>query len=142
MLAAIVAFFVWLKRRIAQRRADLDTIAAGRPMLRLGTQVNCFGRESLGATQARGNGFLALFADELVFVQWIPRRDITIRLDRIITVDTVMGFLGKTVGRDLLRVAWRDPESRDIAVWWVPDLDEWRAAIDAAREKAQPDANA
>jgi hypothetical protein len=133
MLGTIVWLWRWLRHRIAERRADLVAIAAGRATMRVENGANCFGRESLGRTQARGNGLLALFDDELVFLQWVPKRDIRIRLDRIITVDEVSGFLGKTVARALLRVAWRDPEGRDIAVWSVRDLGAWRAAIDGAR---------
>jgi hypothetical protein len=136
LVGAVVWFYLRLMRRIAERRADLDVIAAGRRPLRLDGRVNCFGLQSLGRTQARGNGFLALFTDELVFLQWFPKRDIRIRLDRVIAVDQTSGFLGKTVGRPLLRVVWRDPDRRDVASWWVGDLAGWRAAIDDARPAA------
>jgi hypothetical protein len=130
---AVVCLYLWLMRRIAQRRTDLDAIAAGRQRLRLDQRANCFGLQSLGKTQSRGNGFLALFEDELVFLQWIPKRDVRIRLDRVIAVDETSGFLGKTIGRPLLRVVWRDPERREVVAWWVADLAAWRASIDHAR---------
>lgn len=66
----------------------------------------------------------------------MPKRSFRIRLDGIIAVDEVKGFLGKTIGRPLLRVAWRDPEGRDIAVWWVADLQAWLSAIEDARKSA------
>jgi hypothetical protein len=138
VLVAVVGFYLWLMRRIAERRTDLDAIAAGRQRLRLDQRANCFGLQSLGKTQARGNGFLALFEDELVFLQWIPKRDVRIRLDRVIAVDETSGFLGKTIGRPLLRVVWRDPERRDSAAWWVADLAGWRAALDRRGAGLEP----
>ena len=54
-------------------------------------------------------------------------------LTGVIAVDETKGFLGKTIGRPLLRVVWRDPEGRDVAAWWVADLPGWRAALEEAR---------
>lgn len=87
--------------------------------------ANYFGRRSAGRFQIRGNGCLALGEDQLVFVQWLPRRDLVIRRSAITAVDSVDSHLGKRVGRPLLRVAFEG----DVAAWWVHDLDRWLATL-------------
>ena len=88
--------------------------------------VRGLGTESLGKGQVRGNGTLALTADELWFRQWVPRRELRIPLSAIVDVGVEKWWLGKTVGRPLLRVRWRgDGGAEDAAAWQVADLDAW-----------------
>ena len=88
------------------------------------------GVESRGPAQMRGNGSLALLEDELLFVQWVPRRVIRIPRASITAVETPRTFLGKTLGSRLLAVSWRTPEGgQDRIAWKVGDLDAWLAAL-------------
>ncbi len=92
--------------------------------------ANSFGVESRGAAQIRGNGCLALTADEVLFVMWLPLRELRISRDRITLVERARSHLGKRVGRPLLRVRFADDIGRDDSVaWLVRDLPAWEAAL-------------
>lgn len=108
----------------ARARRSARELLGEEPIL-VEESANYFGRRSAGRFQIRGNGCLALGEDQLVFVQWLPRRDLVIRRSAITAVDTVDSHLGKRVGRPLLRVAFDD----DVAAWWVHDLDRWLATL-------------
>ena len=65
------------------------------------------GLESRGVLQGRGNGALVLTADELTWFRFVPESsDLRIPREDITKVDTVKTHLGKTYGRDLLRVTF------------------------------------
>jgi hypothetical protein len=136
LVAVIVYMIVRLRRTVAKRRAELQAILAGRTPIRQDDRVNCFGLESLGATQLRGNGLLALASDELVFLQFVPNRVVRVPLDRISVVDECDSWLGKTVFQSLLRVAWSDGAGQERAAFWVRDPSGWRSTIDAARKNS------
>lgn len=118
----------WLRRRSRQARAQMAEVPKGQPV-RLAERAQYFGRQSAGKAQVRGTGELALAADELVFVQWVPRRTLQVPRPGIEAVDTPRAWLGKTTGVCLLCVRWRDGEAVDAAAWQVRELDRWLAAL-------------
>ncbi|HEX6752717.1 MAG TPA: hypothetical protein VF093_03930 [Solirubrobacterales bacterium] len=92
--------------------------------------ANSFGVESAGVWQVRGNGNLALTKHELLFAQWVPNRLLRIPRDSIVKVTTTRSHLGKTIGRDLLKVFWTtDLGDQDSIALWVRDLDGWLEAL-------------
>ena len=91
--------------------------------------VVSLGLASRGGRQVRGNGTLALTADALHFFMWVPSDSTVIQLADITAVDTVRVHAGKTIGGQLLRVAWRSASGEDAIAWRVPDLDGWLAAL-------------
>ena len=95
-------------------------------------RANSLGLTSMGKMQARGNGGLVLTKSALVFFQVLPRRDVSIPLDRIIEVKTVRSHLGKTYFRDLLFVSFRTETGTDSVAWYVADLPTWLASLSAA----------
>ena len=95
-------------------------------------RANSLGLTSMGKTQARGNGGLVLTKSALVFFQVLPRREVSIPLDRIIEVKTVRSHLGKTYFRDLLFVSFTTETGKDSVAWYVPDLPTWLARLSAA----------
>lgn len=110
-----------------RRRAESHF--AGLTLLRE-DDANSFGVESAGVRQVRGNGSLALTKHELLFAQWVPNRLLRISRDSIVEVETVRSHLGKTIGRDLLKVAWAtDLGTQDSIALWVGDLDGWLEAL-------------
>lgn len=121
----------WLLRPLARPGAARALgLLGGRDPVLVDELANCFGVESAGVTQLRGNGCLALGPDLLVFAMWLPKRDIVIPRNRIQAVDTAGSHLGKTVMRRLLRVAWtREDGTQDRVAWFVRDLDAWLAAL-------------
>ncbi|HYH27368.1 MAG TPA: hypothetical protein VEA19_01170 [Actinomycetota bacterium] len=112
----------------AEVRAGLGVAS----ILAIDERANGFGVESRGAFQIRGNGCLALTADELVFVLWLPRRELRIPRARITAVERTRWHLGKTVGRELLKVRFEsEGGAPDSAAWLVRDLSLWEALLSA-----------
>lgn len=134
----------WLLRPLSRPgAARARALLGGREPVLADDLANCFGVESAGAAQLRGNGCLALGPDLLVFAMWLPKRDIVVPRTRILEVDTPRSHLRKSVGRPLLRVAWaREDGVQDRAAWFVRDLDAWLAALgyDASAQAASPSA--
>lgn len=92
--------------------------------------ANSFGVESGGAFQWRGNGCLGTSSDDILFIMWWPRREIHINRKDVSAVDRARSHLGKTIGRDLLRVRFTNPEgAADSVAWWVSDLDGWEEVL-------------
>lgn len=92
--------------------------------------ANSFGVQSGGPWQVRGNGSLALTADELIFAQWVPDRLLRIPRSSIVEVSTADSHLGKRIGRPLLKVAWTtDGGDPDAIALWVREPDRWIATL-------------
>jgi len=103
---------------------------AGSPPLLLEPSANCFGFESLGVTQLRGSGCLALTSNRLVFAMWVPARDTVIERSQIVRVDTAKSHLGATQFVALLRVRFRTPDgAEDVAAWRLRDVTPWLEAL-------------
>jgi hypothetical protein len=96
--------------------------------------VRGLGLESRGASQVRGNGRLTLTDEELRFRMFVPDRETRIPLEAVTAVGSERTWLGKWVGRRLLRVRWRTPEgAEDAMAWEVRDLAGWIAALGGER---------
>ena len=117
-----------LRRRAARHFAGLDVLSED--------DANTFGVESRTAFQVRGNGTLAVTADELLFAQWVPNRLERIPRAAITEVATTKSWLGKTIGRQLLLVRWTAGADADAIALWVKDLDGWIAVLSAPRAGA------
>ena len=89
-----------------------------------------FGLESRGVLQGRGNGALVLTANELCWFRFIPESsDLRIPRENITKVDTVKTHLGKTYGRDLLRVTFTNDGKPDSMAWYVMELGAWLSKL-------------
>jgi hypothetical protein len=121
----LVLLITWARRGLVTARARLTDFAGGRTAKRQ-SPAQSFGLRSKGAAQWRGAGYLALFDDELVFVQAIASNHVRAKRSDIIGVTTPRSFLGKTQGVRLLAVEWRTGEgSTEQVALRVPDLDAW-----------------
>ena len=123
-----IPVLLWIRLRAAKASDQMERELARQPT-RMKGRVRFFGRASAGTGQMRGNGDLALTAEDLVFVMWVPRRTLRIARPAITGVDTPRGFLGKTSGHRLLRVHWQENGVVDEAAWEVRDVDAWVAAL-------------
>ena len=123
VLVLIVAV-VTARWAATKARSRLDERLAGLDVERR-DKANFYGLASAGTAQVRGLGILALTADELVFAQLVPDREVRVPRVGITGVRTERSFLGKTQARDLLVVTWADDE----AAWDVPDVAAWSAAL-------------
>lgn len=123
---------MWLRRMARAREAALRERF---PLARLVQRgANFLGQESKGPAQMRGNGTLVLTDGEIIFERWLPRAEFRIRAADIVAVETVTGFLGKTVGRPLLRVVYTPVTGQtDSMAWWVRDIDSVIVEIERVR---------
>lgn len=87
------------------------------------------GVQSRGPGQMRGTGTLALTSGELVFLMWVPRRELRIPRQTIQSVETGHGVAGKRIGGKALHVRWRSSDDVDEAAWQVKDLGGWLEAL-------------
>jgi hypothetical protein len=121
----LVLVIIWARRGMAAAQAQLAEVAGGRTARRQ-SRAQSFGLRSKGAAQLRGTGYLALFDDELVFVQAIASNHVRAKRSDIVGVTTPRSFLGKTQGAKLLAVEWRAGEgTTEQVALRVPDLDAW-----------------
>jgi hypothetical protein len=132
LVALLAAIAPWTER---SGRARVDEL--GIEVERTSAAVS-LGVSSAGRWQIRGNGQLVLARDRLVFLQLVPRRQVSIPIAAIVAVDTARTHLGKTVGRELLRVSWAAPAGEDTIALQVPDLSGWLTALREATRRSQP----
>ena len=116
------------KRRAVE--AEVRAELGDSEIVAIDNRANCFGLESAGVTQIRGNGCLAATNDEILFIMWIPRKEIRIPRSWITSVERAKSHLGKTVFRPLLLVRFtNDQGAADAVAWLVRDLPAWEAAL-------------
>lgn len=126
-MSILAGVFKKTRERIA---ADVRARLGAERVTALEDGANCFGVESKGRAQIRGNGVLAATDDEILFVMWFPRKEVRIRRDRITAVERAKSHLGKTVFQPLLRVRFTDDQGNpDSVAWWVSDVSTWEAAL-------------
>jgi hypothetical protein len=106
--------------------------AATGPAILTDPAANFFGLESRGAGQARSDGTLALTATELWFGRTSAGSGLTIPVAEIHAVDLAASHLGKTSGRQLVRVRFGAGPG-DTAAWAVDDAVAWVREIQRAR---------
>jgi MFS family permease len=99
-------------------------------VLRQELLANFFGQESLGAAQMRGNGALVLTRAGLHFFMAVPERELEIPASAIAGTEIVRWHLGKSVGRELVKVRFRTPAGEDSAAWWVSDPRGWQGELE------------
>jgi hypothetical protein len=118
-------------RRLRRRAAEDVRSRLGADRIHLmDERANSFGLESKGAAQIRGNGCLAISDSELMFVMWLPRREIVVPRHQITGVERVRSHLGKSVGRELLKISFTGAEGNpDSVAWLVNDLEAWESAL-------------
>lgn len=122
---------LWTALRMVKRLVGTRVAAAIDPadILLQDLGANFFGLESAGVMQVRGNGALVLTPDAIEFFMLIPARRMTIPLADVTRVELVMGHLGKTVFRRLLKVQFTRDGKPDSVAWLVRDPAGWRDRI-------------
>lgn len=119
---------LFLRRLARSAREDLhERLRGERPQLEGNARL--VGVKSRGPGQMRGTGTLALTPGEVVFLMWLPRRELRIARDAIESVETGHGVAGKWTGAELLHVRWRSGDAVDEAAWEVKDLGAWLVAL-------------
>lgn len=128
VILPIVVLLIIVRRRYAELR---DTIQRHwKPRSILLTNANCFGLESTGVKQWRGNGILVLTQSEIYFEMVIPKRSWTIPISSIQAIENPKSHLGKTHGVPLLKVTFRNQTGgTDSIAWWAPNTDTWTKTL-------------
>lgn len=130
LLVLVVLGGRWLRQARSGAISTGERVLEGREVVVEDRAANCFGLQSAGPGQIRGNGYLAATAEEIVFVMWVPRRVVHIRRPLLVEADTTRSHLGKTVGRDLLRLRWiNDDGDEEVAAFAVRNLPAWTAEL-------------
>lgn len=137
-LAVIFVLVPWIVFRVSgpKLEARISKVYSSDEIAFVDYRASNFGIVSKGPAQERGNGALVLTARQLHFFQLIPNFDFQIPLDKIKEVKPVRVHLGKTVGRQLLYVAFAvDGGTDDAVAFSVADIDAWLAKLE--RKPAQ-----
>lgn len=126
-----------LRRIVQKREAALRERFPNAHMLI--PMANCFGQESKGVGQMRGNGVLVVTHHEIVFEMLVPQKEWHIPFSTIQAVETVKSHLGKTVGRSLLKIRYTNEQGQaDSIAWFVPHLAATIETLQAIRQAAPP----
>lgn len=96
-------------------------------------RANCFGRESTGRWQLRGNGALVLTGEQLHFFQFLPQSELCIPLDAISEVTFTKRHLGKATLYDLVKVHFSVDGQPDTIAWYLTDPLAWKTRIEALK---------
>ncbi len=120
----------WVKRKA--RRA-IQNRYSPQDILMYSLTANFFGQTSRGYSQIRGNGALVLTRNELWFALALPRNEITIPLQSIITTSIEKSHLKKTKMRPLLHIKFNSLSGIDSVAWLVEDPEEWQETIEKVR---------
>ncbi|MEM9035071.1 MAG: hypothetical protein AAGD18_10805 [Actinomycetota bacterium] len=116
----------WLRGARAGAIAAGERLLGGWEPVVVDTAANCFGLASSGPGQVRGNGYLAATEDVVVFVMWVPRREVKIPRPLVVEATTTRSHLGKTVNRDLLHLRWiAEDGSEEDSAFAVRNLGAW-----------------
>lgn len=96
-------------------------------MVGMNTNANFFGFKSKGVTQIKGRGVMLLTEDELIFEKLITNKRFSISVDSIEEVEKVDSFLGKTKGKPLLQIKFKNKDNEiDYCAWHIDDLEQWQ----------------
>lgn len=132
LMLTIVYYLRNLRNQFRRRFADLY------PTADFISEARSFGQQSLGRTQVRGTGTLALTADALHFQLWLPNRTLDIPLASITNVDTARSFLGKATLNQLLKVEFINQNGQaDAIAWEIRDMENIKAQIEQAVQAAK-----
>lgn len=135
-IVVVGGLLFWLKSVFRQRREEVKKRFRRINIIRQHNVAHFYGKESIGHVQARGNGVLVLTADELYFLQALPRREFVIPVGAITKVSNPRSHLGKSNMCKLLRVDFVIKRKEDAIAWNVDDVDAWTKAVEEARGAA------
>lgn len=124
---AVAMFIAWLLVRSGRSKAEEQLAPLGPTEQKVA--ATALGRSDDAEETLTGTGTLVVTATELAFAQWRPSR--LLRIDRadIVSVDTRREHLGRTMKRDVLRVAWKQGGVEESVAFFVRDLDPWLVTL-------------
>lgn len=131
---AVIFFFLIISfLRIMQKRKTQEVMEKlrGRNILKYSPNANCFGQESLGYAQLRGNGVLVLLEDEVYFQMWVPKKEISIPYKMIDRIEIVHAHLAKASPWPLLKISFTNNKGeKDSVAWIFKNVQEWKEILE------------
>jgi hypothetical protein len=95
--------------------------------------ANCFGLESAGIGQWRGNGGLVLTRQAVHFFRFLPKSDLRIPLSAITDLTLTKRHKGKISIYDLLKIHFTADGRPDSAAWYVTAPRAWIKQIETLK---------
>ncbi len=136
-ITAFVLSILWVvfrQVRVAGEKQLSEHFPGGAPALSAAS-ANCFGVQSRGRWQMRGNGALAIHPGGLWFRGAMNGLSLDISMDRVRGVELVDSHLSKRVfGRKLLKIHFRGEQGADDSVaFLVENPGRWQQEIEQLR---------
>lgn len=134
IIAALVAVTLLAKIALGLIKRPLEARIAyhykAEEVLMKDLAANCFGLESAGIWQVRGNGGLVLTENELHFFMFLPRKEIRVPLDTITEITMTKSHLGKATIYTLLKVRFTEQGKPNSVAWYLTDPQAWKTRIE------------
>ncbi len=138
LATAVVCLRAWIGRLYREAEQDMRGHMGGEIFYGM-EPCNFFGQLSRGHAQLRGNGLLALTDKYVRFRMLYPQRRLFIPLDAITAVSTPRSFLGKGMGKGLLRIDFRSGEGKeDACAFLVRSNLRWAETLEALISGHEP----
>jgi hypothetical protein len=126
VLIISIATIFSLKKIIKKRISNLKKRFNEYKIIEYERFANCFGVQSKGYVQIRGNGILLLTKQFLFFQMIFPKKELLLPLSDIRESKITMSHLGKTKGKKLLKIVFtNDSGKKDSVAFLVSNLDIW-----------------
>lgn len=122
-----------LEQRVKRRYPDASALVA------VEYQASSFGVRAEGLGNWKGNGALAVTKDELRFFQFLPQRELTLKLPRITGLEIVHSHMGKATTSELLRIEFTTDRGAGAIAFWLPEPKRLKQKLEEFR-KAQENA--
>ncbi|MGI8796527.1 MAG: hypothetical protein ACR2IR_08150 [Acidimicrobiia bacterium] len=138
LTAALTAGFVLLRQVRRRAQEDLEARVGSDNIGLFERSANCLGHSDADVDQSRGAGALALCADGIHFMGWIPRgRYLHIPAGAIESATATRAYtrpgFARASARPMLQVDYRTRGRAARVAWSVTDADVWSEAIGELR---------
>jgi hypothetical protein len=123
----------WLKIIFRERREEVEKRFRQQRIILQHNFAHFYGLQSIGHFQIRGNGILVMTTNELYFLLALPRRELKIPINSILSVSNPRSHLGKSNLCKLLRVDFSSGGKKDAVAWMIGrDFEVWTKVIEDA----------
>ena len=120
-----------LKKTLRKQAEEVLNRFQDRKIYAYSSGANCFGLESLGQKQFRGNGILVLTEKELFFEMLLPKKEFNIPIRNIVKIETPKSHLHKTKFKPLLKVIFKNDKGElDSVAWLIKDVFQWKENLE------------
>ena len=127
-VAVVITFIRHIKAKRLDRLKELYPEEA----ILFDKSANFSGFSSKRGKQIRGNGILALYKTEIVFIMWLPAKEVIIPLSAIKKVDTVRMHAGRWLIYPQLHIIYEIDGKTEGVAWATNHINEWVDTLHAS----------